>query len=133
MRHMAADARAELEREVAGLCAARDFERAVTVGLRGYGPEVLGFLMALGRDEILVHEAYSQLSEDLWRGIEGFAGRASFRTWMYVLARHALLRCQRREQRHQRHQIPVSISSCVQEQVRSGTLPYQRTAVKDRM
>jgi RNA polymerase sigma-70 factor, ECF subfamily len=128
-----ADERTVLERELAEACAAGEHERAATLALRGYGPEVLGFLVALGGQEQVAADAFSQLCEDLWRGLPDFAGRCSFRTWMYTLARHALLRGRRGDGRRERRQLPEEALERIAEQVRSQTLPFLRTAVRDRM
>src|SRR5829696_6670300 len=72
-----------------------DFDAAATTIVRGYGPEVFGYLIALTRDEDRAHDVFSQCCEDLWRGLSGFRRDASARTWVYKLAWHAWLRHQR--------------------------------------
>jgi RNA polymerase sigma-70 factor (ECF subfamily) len=81
--------RRALEAEVRGLCERADLEAALERTLRGYGPEVYGLLVALHDGEQDAQEVFSLWSEDLWRGLPGFAWRSSLRTWCYVLARHA--------------------------------------------
>jgi RNA polymerase sigma-70 factor (ECF subfamily) len=132
---MDADARAALERELTQLHGDGDFAAAATRAVRGYGPELLGFLHALLHDPEQASEVFSQLCEDLWRGLPGFAGRASFRTWLYTLARHAAWRRLRREQQVRR-QVALddcSIVSRVEQEVRLATMPHLRTETKDRL
>lgn len=130
---MTAEQRSALSEQVEAAVAAKDLERAATLVVDGYGPEILSFLYALQRDEALVSDAFSQFCEDLWKGLERFEGRASLRTWLYTLARHALYRCRRSEQRRSRRESPLSTWADVQEKMRTSTMMYLRTSVKDRM
>src|SRR5689334_6338167 len=81
-----------IEAELRALHTRGDFEAVVTLALRRYGPEVLGFLMAVRRDAQAASECFSQFCEDLWTGVPRFEWGSSFRTWAYVLARHAMVR-----------------------------------------
>jgi RNA polymerase sigma-70 factor (ECF subfamily) len=132
---MDADARAALERELTELHRRGDYEAAATRAVRGYGPELLGFLHAILHDADRAGEVFSQLCEDLWRGLPGFAARASFRTWLYTLARHAAWRRLKREQQARR-ELPLddcSMVSRVEQEVRAATLPHLRTETRDRL
>ncbi len=109
-----------------------DFQEAAKRGLEQYKVEIYSFLCARLRSEADAHEVYSQLSEDVWRGIASFGWRCSFRTWLYTLARHAAMRFERspanQAKRHERlSQVgePIVVE-------RSRTRPYMRTDVKDR-
>lgn len=109
-----------------------DLQEAVRLGLERYQVEVYSFLCARLRSEADAHDVYSQLTEDVWRGIAGFAWRSSFRTWLYTLARHAAVRFERapvnqsgRRERLSQISDPVAVE-------RSRTRPYQRTDIKDR-
>ena len=86
---LSVEERRTLEDEVRALCERADLDAAVARVLRGYGPEVYGLLVALHRGEQDAAEVFSLWSEDLWKGLPGFAWRSSLRTWCYVLARHA--------------------------------------------
>ncbi|MFK7985492.1 MAG: RNA polymerase sigma factor [Sandaracinaceae bacterium] len=118
------------ESEIQRALAADDLEAAATHAMRGYGPEVLGWLAATTGDLTLADEAFSQLAEDLWKSLGGYRGEASFRTWMYVLARNALHRVRRMTQ-PAREELLSGISEVAQ-RLRSETRPWQQTAVKDR-
>jgi RNA polymerase sigma-70 factor, ECF subfamily len=109
---------------------AGDLAGAATRAIETYGPEVLGFLVTSLRDEDAASEVFSQTCEDLWTGIKRFEGRSSFRTWFYVLARHAASRFRRAPHRRGRH-AGVSALTGAAERVRSQTLPHLRTEVKD--
>ncbi len=110
-----------------------DLQGAATDALRAYGPELLGLLHALTRDESLASEAFSLFSEDLWKGIAGFQWRASMRTWLYALARHACTRVLASPHLRPRRNVPLSESPLVSklvDEVRDRTLPHLRTEVK---
>jgi RNA polymerase sigma-70 factor (ECF subfamily) len=121
----------DVEDRFRSLVEAGDLRAAASAAVEGYGPEVLGFLVTLLRSEADAAEAFAQACEDLWTGLPRFEGRSSLRTWFYVLARHAASRLRRSP--HQRHRrAAVSEVSLVAEGVRSRTLPFLRTEVKDR-
>ena len=73
-----------------------ELKEAATAAIEGFGPEILGFLKAVVRDERLAGEVFAQFCEDLWTGLAGFRWETRFRTWGYTLARNAWHR-QRRE------------------------------------
>ena len=87
---------AALEDSIRASALAGRTEEAATRALRGYGPELFGFLVAMEKSEQDAMEIFSLLSEDLWRGLPGFAWRSSFRTWAYTLARNAAHRHRKR-------------------------------------
>lgn len=119
----------ELERRLASL----DTASAAEALVRGYGPEIFGFLVALLRDSDAADEAFAVFSEDVWRGLPAFKGEASYRTWAYLLARHAALRLNRADQRRRKRLGPWGTSAAekVAWDVRSTTSPFLRTESKD--
>lgn len=133
--HPPAADRAALEAEIRRLWEASDMAGAVTSALRGYGPEILGVLLAVTRSEDDAHEAFAQFSEDLWKGIEAFAWRSSFRTWAYSIAHHASVRVRSATHRRAGRNVPISqtsVASHIAAEVRERTLPYLKTDVKDK-
>ena len=115
-----------------GFIRSGDLRAAATAAVEEYGPEVLGFLVTFLRDEQDASEVFSQACEDLWAGLARFEGRASLRTWFYVLARHAAARFRRSPHRHPERRLALCEISDIAEQVRSQTLPHLRSAIKDR-
>jgi RNA polymerase sigma-70 factor, ECF subfamily len=102
---------------------------ATTLALRSYGPEVLGFLVALNKDHDAAEQAFSLFAERLWRGMQRFEWKCSVRTWSYLLARNAAADVHRGEAKHRRHRAQLSdnpISEIAQE-VRTATLTLLRT------
>ena len=57
-----------------------------------YGPQILGYLTSILRNDADAAEVFSQFTEDLWRGLPGFRGECPVRVWAYRLAWHAAAR-----------------------------------------
>lgn len=124
--------RSALEAAIRASCESARWADAASAALGGYGGELLGFLVALTRDEVEAGEAFSTFSEDMWSALPRFAWHSSFRTWAYTLARHAASR-QRRAARRRRS-VPLSdehVAGLVEE-LRSRTADYLRTESKER-
>src|SRR5574339_245759 len=121
---------AELETEIRAAHDSGDLSSAATIALEGYGPEILGYLAAITASVDDAGEIFSDFSEDLWRGLPEFRWESTFRTWAYVLARHAM----HRQTRKKKNFLPLSAApiSRIEQQVRERTLAHLRTEVKDR-
>ncbi|MFO0611746.1 MAG: sigma-70 family RNA polymerase sigma factor [Polyangiaceae bacterium] len=123
---------AEIEANIASALAAKDWSRAATEAIRAYGPEILGFLVGAATSEGDASEIFSQFCEDLWKGLPGFRGTSSFRTWAYVLARHAAHRFRRDPYRKRSAGLSsLGPLSGIAENVESSTLPFLRSEVKN--
>ncbi|MFO0635994.1 MAG: sigma-70 family RNA polymerase sigma factor [Nannocystaceae bacterium] len=127
------DERDEIERSIRDALAQADHARAATALLRGYGPEILGYLMAATGREQEAADVFSDFCEHLWRGLPGFRGEASARTWSYRVAYHALARAGRGGARRRKRFVAMSevpeIEAIVA-QVRTQTAAHLRTTVK---
>ncbi|HUQ05881.1 MAG TPA: sigma-70 family RNA polymerase sigma factor [Kofleriaceae bacterium] len=126
--------REALEAEVRARCDRADHAGAAAAIVRGYGPEVIPFLASLLRstDDDLA-EAFSIFCEDVMRGLPRFRFASSVRTWVYTLARHAASRMRRGDRRRgKRISLPGELHDLA-EAVRSSTVEYMRTAVKDKL
>lgn len=124
-----------LEQEIRAYCNDENWERAMTVATRGYGPEVLGYLIAVADRETDATEAFSLFCERVWRGLPTFRWEASFRTWAYVIARNELRRHLAGERRRGARERPLAEVPAVEQvvdHVRSQTAAFLRTAVKDK-
>jgi RNA polymerase sigma-70 factor (ECF subfamily) len=127
---MDAAGREALERELAELLARADWDGTATRAIVGYGPEILGVLFAMHGNHDEAGEVFAQFCEDLWRGLPGFAGRSTLRTWAYTLARNASHR-RRQKERQARRQLPISqVVSRVADKVRTQTFDYLKSQVK---
>jgi RNA polymerase sigma-70 factor (ECF subfamily) len=136
MAMTAQDDREALEQKIRTHFDAGDMRRAATELLRGYGREILGFLIGRLRDRGAAAEAFSLFTEDLWKGLEGFRWQSSARVWAYALARHAASRhnedAQRRRKRHQ----PLSRAgplSAIEQKIRTTTFAAARTDTRSRI
>ena len=69
---------------------ARDGLAALAV--ESYGSELYGFLVHVVGEPVGAADVFAQMVEDLWRGLSGFHGGCSVRTWLYRLAYHAAVR-----------------------------------------
>jgi RNA polymerase sigma-70 factor (ECF subfamily) len=77
------------EAELRALIDRSEIDRATELTIRIYGPELIGWLCSILPVEADAHDAFSRMSEELWRSFQRFDGRCSVRTWCYMLARYA--------------------------------------------
>jgi RNA polymerase sigma-70 factor (ECF subfamily) len=128
-------ARAELERQVRAACDRGDLSAGVTRALCGYGPELLGFLVAVHANEADANDAFSEVAEALWRGLPTFAWDSSLRTWLYAVARNILRTNRRNAARRERRGRRVGDSALehVAQRVRTETLAFLRTEKRSRL
>lgn len=103
---------------------------AATVALGQYGPEVLGFLAATTHSRSDAQEVFSQLCEDLWRGLPAYRAESSFRTWLYVLARNAAHR-HRRDPLRRAAPLSAAGISALEQATREITRTFEKTEVRD--
>jgi RNA polymerase sigma-70 factor, ECF subfamily len=124
---------AKLEERIRELHGRGDLTAAATLAIEGFGPEVLGFLVATLNSDEDANEVFAMLAEDLWHGIGSFEWRSSFRTWLYQLARHAAWRYRRSPARRPGHNLALSQAGELAERVRSRTAPHLRTGLKAKL
>jgi RNA polymerase sigma-70 factor, ECF subfamily len=108
------------------------FDEAATLLLRAYGKELLEYSIAMARSEVDGCDAFSLLSERLWRGLPTFRWESSARTWCYVLAHRAIADTLRGGAA--RRAVPLSDApevAALVEQVRTQTLTFLRTEARD--
>jgi RNA polymerase sigma-70 factor, ECF subfamily len=120
---------AEVEVELAALIRAKQLDAAAKRALESYGSELYGFLVSYLGNESDAAEVFSQVGEDLWRGLPKFALGCSMRTWLYVLARNASARFRRSPWNRRTGESHID---ALIELARTRTQPWMRTEVKDR-
>jgi RNA polymerase sigma-70 factor (ECF subfamily) len=128
--------REEIERDARRLCQENDAAAAAAVAIRGYGPEILGFLAALHRSEQDADDVFSLFCERLFRGLPSFGWECSLRTWAYTLARNTSRNFQRDARLRARRASPLSERSDlsrIEQEVRTETRPYLRTEAKSKL
>jgi len=93
----------DLDREVREFLASSRFSDAAAAVVAGCGPAVRGYLGASFEDPDEVDDCHSEWSENVLRGIPGFRGDASVRTWALRLACNvAISRRRKAGRRHER-------------------------------
>ncbi|HEY5933382.1 MAG TPA: sigma-70 family RNA polymerase sigma factor [Kofleriaceae bacterium] len=121
----------DLEQTISNHLASGELDAAATAALSGLGPQILGYLAAMVRDDDAAYDVFGQFSEELWKSIRTFRGESSFKTWAYKLVMHSLARYRR--DGYRKRAVPLgSEVSGIAEEVRSSTPPYKRSEVKDR-
>jgi RNA polymerase sigma-70 factor (ECF subfamily) len=105
---------------------------SATRALEAYGEEVFGYLVRVLGSDSDAEEVFSQVAEDLWRGLPAFDARCSMRTWLYVLARHAASRFRRTPWNQKGRRTDDDDLDAVVAHARTQTKPWLRTDVKDR-
>jgi RNA polymerase sigma-70 factor (ECF subfamily) len=126
------DDREATEKLIRAACAAGDYERAATLTIEHYGPELLGFLVGRLRDSEEASEVFARFSERFWQTLPSFEWRCSARTWAYKLVRIAAADYRRSEGRHDGRPLTgLSMLSVAVDRVRTATLAYKRTDVKN--
>ena len=123
----------DLEARVTERLDESDVAGAATAAIQGYGPQILGYLTALLRDEDVAADAFAAFCEDLWRGIGAFRRESTVRTWAYRLAWHAAQRTAREPYRRRRRPLPSGASSALAAEVRSTTAAHLRQSNADRL
>ncbi|TML75122.1 MAG: sigma-70 family RNA polymerase sigma factor [Actinobacteria bacterium] len=72
-------------------------EDAMRTLYRTYGPELYGFAVNCLRDRQVAEEVVQDVFTRVWRHADSFdPSRASFRTWLYGIARNAIIDVKRR-------------------------------------
>lgn len=120
-----------LEKVVNERRARGDIAGAADALVRGYGPEIFSFLAAKLGDETTASEAFSLFSEDVWRGLGGFRGDASLRTWAYCVARRAGARAVRGAALRRERFVDSAAAEQAAAHVRTTTAIFKRTDVKN--
>ncbi len=114
----------DLEQRILSLLDQGNLPAAATEALRGYGPQVLGYLNAVLRNEDDAHDVFSQFAEDLWKGLGGFRRESAVRTWAFRLAWHAAARYARDPYRRRGRPMLTTEASKIAEEVRSTMSTY---------
>jgi RNA polymerase sigma-70 factor, ECF subfamily len=108
-----------------------DFQALAARIVESYGDELFGYLVRTMRDERDAAEVFSQFCEDLCRGLPGFQGRSTFRTWTYKLATSARARHYLDPYRRRGVRLETDEVSKIEQEVRSRTLAFLRTEARD--
>ena len=128
--------RPEIEQTVRAACDSGDYDAATAAAIRGYGPEVMGFLSGRLQDDTAAGDAFALFCEDVWRGLPKFQWRSSFRVWAYTVARNASNRYGRLVLKPGQRNVGLSKAEHlvgVIDQVRTATAQHLRTETKTKV
>ena len=121
----------DLEATLRAALASGDIDGAARALMRGYGPEILGWLHGVLPGAADADEVFAAFAEAMWRALPRFEGKSSFRTWSYAIARNGLMTWHRRASRDRLSPAASGPWSQVAGEVRSTTAPWLQTDVKD--
>jgi RNA polymerase sigma-70 factor, ECF subfamily len=96
-------------------------EEAATEAIRGFGPQILGYLTHVLGSTDDAGDAFSLFSEQLWRGLSGFRGESSVRVWAYRVAWSAAMHITGDRYRRRRERFRTSMASRLAAEVVSRT------------
>lgn len=113
--------RPELEHDIADSLSRGALDEAAERALRGYGPEILGYLIRILGCRGDAADAFSFFAEQLWKGLPGFEGRSSLRVWAYQIAWRSALRVRSEAWAKRRERFPTSMASRIAGEVLSRT------------
>jgi RNA polymerase sigma-70 factor (ECF subfamily) len=95
---------------------------------RTFGDELYGFVFSRLRDRELAEEVVQEIFTRVWRNADGFdARRGSVRTWLFSIARNAVVDCERHRSRRPplaRYE-PVERDEAVGEPIEQALLRWQ--------
>ena len=126
---------ADLEARIQSAAQERDYERAATVAIEGYGGELLGYLHALALTPADADELFSEMCERIWRSLPKFRWDCTFRTWSYRIARN-LITDRHRARAAERRVVAldeVSEISKLADRVRTSTAHHLKSEVKTQL
>ena len=110
----------------------RDLAAAADLAIRGYGPEIYGFLVAFHRDDEDASEVWSRVTERLWAGLDRFGWHSSFPTWVYAIARNTSIRYRQEKKRRREEALPEGSQVDLALRIRTDTASWLRTSARDR-
>jgi len=116
------------EDRAGALLQAGQLSAAAEAIVRDHGPQILGYLSSVLRNDGDAADVFSQFTEDLWRGLPGFRGECPVRIWAYRLAWHAAARHLRDPFRQRGRRLETTELSRIADEVRSSVLLGRREA-----
>jgi len=119
----------QIDRLIRDAFDARSLERAATLTIEYYGPELLGFLTSHLHDPEAASEVFADFSEALWKALPAFEWRCSIRTFAYKLARRTAGHYRKGARRRERLQLHPELSGAV-DRLRTATAAYKRTDIQ---
>ena len=110
------------EARVTELLAAGDVRGAAVGTIQLLGPQMLGYLRSILRDEGDVSDAFSVFAENVWRGLSSFRHECSLTVWAYKLAWTAALNVRDTAWKRLGRRLETTEASELAEELRSSTV-----------
>lgn len=98
-REPAREPAADLEHEVLTRWRRGEREAAFRLVMTAHGARVLAFALRITRDAAVARDVRQQTFLEVWRGLDGFDGRARLSTWLYSIAHNRSIDATRRRDR----------------------------------
>jgi RNA polymerase sigma-70 factor, ECF subfamily len=114
-----------LEETIWQALARGDADGAAREAIRGYGPQILGYLTRVLGSGDDAADAFSLFAEQLWRGVRRFEGRSSVRVWAYRVAWTAAMRVADDGWRRRRERLRTSMASRLAAEVLTSVHPSE--------
>lgn len=124
---------ADSESGITAALDAGDVRTATTATLELYGPQIHGYLVAVLRAQTAADDAFALFAEDVWKGLEGFRGGSTIRTWAYKVAWHAALRVQRDPFARRGRRLATDELSALVDRISAGASAHARRDLADRV
>lgn len=115
-----------VEAAITGPLALGDHRTAATAAINAYGPQIHGYLLAVLRARPAADDAFAMFAEALWRGLPGFRGESTVRTWAYKLAWHAALRLLRDPYRRRGRRLATSEAAMLADSISTASSKLAR-------
>lgn len=124
-----------VDQRVADLIARGLNNEAATALIEAFGPELLGYLRAMLREDGDVGDAFSLFCERAWRGLSRFRGESSLRVWCYRIAWNVVCSLKREAYKRHRRRLNTSMASRLAEHIFSRAAPTRerQTTALDRL
>jgi RNA polymerase sigma-70 factor, ECF subfamily len=111
------------------LLAAGKYREAAEMVIRDLGGGIARHLQALLREDEDARDAYSLWAVDVWKGLPGFRGESSLRSWAYRVARNAALRLRQEAWRRRGRRLRTSEAAVLAEEARRSSLLLREARV----
>src|SRR4051794_23096458 len=112
-------------------------EESMRALYRGYGPELYGFAVSALGDRGLAEELVQEVFTRVWRKAETYdPSRASFRTWLYGIARNAIIDQKRRASVRPAlttHQVDDDERGTIGQSLENALLRWRLSAARERL
>ncbi len=109
----------DVDAQIRALLDGGDQPAAATAAIQEYGPAVLRYLRSLLRDEDDANDAFSVFAENVWRGLPGWRGDGSLRSWCFRLAWNAAINLRNEAWRRRGRRFHTGEASALAEEIRT--------------